>query len=157
MVDFFLKLDGIEGESEDSKHKSEIQLHSFSWGGHQVTSVAGTGGSGAGKVSLSEFSIMKSYDKASPKLFQAMLKGTHIATGVMTAVKAGGDGKPYLTVSFGELFVTNIQVSASSEIPTESISFSYNTVKVDYSVQNAQGNLASTGAISYNLKTNVVS
>ena len=25
-VDYFLKIDGIEGESQDSKHKSEIDL-----------------------------------------------------------------------------------------------------------------------------------
>ena len=32
-VDYFLKLDGIQGESADEKHKDEIQLMSFSWGG----------------------------------------------------------------------------------------------------------------------------
>lgn len=31
-VDYFLKLDGIEGESADSNHKNEIQLMSWSWG-----------------------------------------------------------------------------------------------------------------------------
>ena len=49
-VDYFLKLDGIQGESVDEKHKDEIQIMSFSWGGSQTSSVAGTGGSGAGKV-----------------------------------------------------------------------------------------------------------
>ena len=29
---YFLKLDGILGESTDAKHKGEIQLLSFSWG-----------------------------------------------------------------------------------------------------------------------------
>ena len=32
LFDAFLKIDGIEGESQDAKHKSEIQLESFSWG-----------------------------------------------------------------------------------------------------------------------------
>ncbi|MGB7991069.1 MAG: type VI secretion system tube protein Hcp, partial [Candidatus Methylophosphatis roskildensis] len=31
-VDFFLKIDGIEGESADSKHKKEIDVLSWSWG-----------------------------------------------------------------------------------------------------------------------------
>jgi type VI secretion system secreted protein Hcp len=30
--DYFLKIDGISGESKDSKHKDEIELVSFSWG-----------------------------------------------------------------------------------------------------------------------------
>jgi len=127
---------------------------SFSWGGSQVTSVAGTGGSGAGKVDLSDISFMKMYDKASPQAFKAMISGTHIKTGVLSATKAGGGGKPFLKISLGEMFVTSQQVSASSEIPTESISFSYNTIKVEYSTQNEQGILTAVGAVSYDLKAN---
>ena len=29
-VDYFLKIDGVDGESTDDKHKGEIQLESFS-------------------------------------------------------------------------------------------------------------------------------
>jgi type VI protein secretion system component Hcp len=29
-VDYFLKIDGIDGESTDDKHKGEIQLESYS-------------------------------------------------------------------------------------------------------------------------------
>src|SRR5579875_1579317 len=107
-VDFFLNLSNdIKGESVDANHKDQIQVMSFSWGASQTTSVAGTGGSGAGKANLAEFNIMKTYDKASVPLFKALLKGTHIDTGVLTASKAGGDGKPFIQLSFGELFVTS--------------------------------------------------
>ena len=30
--DAFLKLDGIEGESNDKTHKGEIEISSYSWG-----------------------------------------------------------------------------------------------------------------------------
>ena len=43
-VDFFLKIEGIEGESEDRAHKGEIEILSWSWG---VTN-AGTSGGGGG-------------------------------------------------------------------------------------------------------------
>ena len=66
-VDYYLKLEGIEGESQDSSHKNEIQLLSWSWGASNVSSVAGTGGSGAGKVDLSDFSVMTHFDKSTPK------------------------------------------------------------------------------------------
>jgi type VI secretion system secreted protein Hcp len=156
-VDYFLKLDGIQGESQDANHKDEIQIMSFSWGGSQTSSVAGTGGSGAGKVSLADMSIMTNFDKATPKLFKSLCAGTHIKTGTMSAVKSGGDGKPYLTVDFTELFVSSLQISASSEVPMVSISFTYNTIKIDYKVQNEQGNLTSTGAVTYDLKQNKLS
>jgi type VI secretion system secreted protein Hcp len=153
-VDYFLKLDGIQGESVENGHKDEIQILSFSWGGSNVSSVSGTGGSGAGKVDLSDLSVMINFDKSTPKFFKSLCAGTHIKTGTMTATKSGADGKPYLKVDFKELFVSSLQVSASSEIPTVSVSFTYNEIKMDYSQQNEQGNLTSTGPITYNLKEN---
>jgi type VI secretion system secreted protein Hcp len=156
-VDYYLKLDGIQGESVTDGFKDQIQILSFSWGGSQTTSVAGTGGSGAGKVDLSDLSIMKHYDKSSPQMFKSLISGTHIKTGVLSATKAGGGGKPFLKISLGELFITSLQDSASSEIPTESVSFSYNTIKVEYSTQNDQGILTAVGAVSYDLKANKVS
>ncbi len=157
-VDFFLKLDSITGESVADGHTDEIQLLSFSWGGSQVSSVAGTGGSGAGKVSLENLHAMKYYDKASPQLFKALISGTHIKTGVLSAVKTGvTGGKPFLKVSLEELFVTNLSVSGSSEVPAESVSFSYNKIKIEYSTQNEQGILTAVGAVSYDVKANKVS
>lgn len=155
-VDYFLKLDGIQGESTDSKHKNEIQILSWSWGASNISSVAGTGGSGAGKADLSDLSVMAFFDKSTPKFFKAVCKGDHIPTGTLTATKGGAD-KPYLKVDFKELFVTGLQLSASSEIPSVSISFSYNEIKIDYSQQDEKGNLTSTGAVTYSTKENKLS
>jgi len=155
-VDFYLDLGDIKGESKDEKHKDQIQLMSFSWGGSQATTVSGSGGSGAGKVSLSDISVMKNFDKASPKLLTAMCKGTHIAKGTLTAVKAG-DAGDFLKIEFGELFVTSLQVGASSEVPTESVSFSYNTADMTYKAQDDKGALVAAGTWKYDLKANKVS
>ena len=35
-VDYFLKIDGIDGESNDSKHKGSIDVESWSWGETQT-------------------------------------------------------------------------------------------------------------------------
>jgi len=158
-VDFFIKIDGLKGESTATGHTDEIKIHSWSWGASQVTSVSGSGGSGAGKASLAEISIMKDMDMASPELFKALVKGTHIASAVLTAQKSTGDttGKPYVTITFKEVFVTSQQVSGSSENPMESVSFSYNEIKIDYSKQGENGALTSTGAVTYNVKTNLQS
>lgn len=153
-TDYFLKLDGIDGESQDDKHKNEIQILSWSWGGSNISSVSGTGGSGAGKVNLSDLSVMVYFDKSTPKFFKSICAGTHIKTGTLSAIKAGSDGKPYLKVDFKELFVTGLQISASSEVPSVSLSFSYNEIKIDYSTQNEQGNVTSTGAVTYDTKAN---
>jgi type VI secretion system secreted protein Hcp len=154
-VDFFLDLGDIKGESQDAQHKDQVRLHSYSWGGSQTTSVSGAGGSGAGKVNLQDLSIMKDFDKASPKLLTAMTKGTHIAKGTLTAVKAGDNGD-FLKIEFTEMFVTSLQVSASSEVPMESVSFSYNTADLTYKSQDDKGKLVTAGTWKYDLKQNKV-
>lgn len=153
-VDYFLKLNGIQGESQDTNPKDEIQIMTWSWGASNTSSVAGTGGSGAGKVDLSDFNVTTFFDKSTPKLFKTIAVGTHIQNGTMNAIKSGANNKPYLKVDFTEMFVTGLQMSASSEIPSVNISFTYNTIKVDYSVQDENGNVKSTGPIQYSTKEN---
>ena len=49
-VDYFLKIDGIKGESEDEKHKDEIEIIDFTWSEEQSHSFAQGGGGGGGKI-----------------------------------------------------------------------------------------------------------
>ncbi|HTW79794.1 MAG TPA: type VI secretion system tube protein Hcp [Terracidiphilus sp.] len=156
-VDYFLKLDGIQGESQDEKHKNEIQVLSWSWGAANVSSVSGTGGSGAGKVDMSDVSMMLNFDKSTPKFFKSICAGTHIASGELSAIKAGGNGKAYLKVDFKEIFVTGLQMSAAGEVPAVSLSFTYDEIKIDYSAQDEKGNLASVGPVTMNTKQNKLS
>jgi type VI secretion system secreted protein Hcp len=156
-VDYFLKLDGIQGESQDEKHKNEIQIMSWSWGASNSSSVAGTGGSGLGKVDCSDVSMMLNFDKSTPKFFKSVAAGSHIASGTLTAIKAGADGKPYLKVDFKEIFVTSLQMSAAGESPAVSLSFTYDEIKIDYSAQDEKGNVASTGPVTFNTKQNKLS
>jgi type VI secretion system secreted protein Hcp len=159
-VDFFLKLDGINGEATDQNHTNEINILSWSWGGTQTSTVTGGGGSSsAGKASLSDLHIVKSYDAASVPLFKSLLFGQSIANGVLTANKSGAadGGKPFLKLTLSELFVTSIQTSGSSEIPTESVSMSYAKIKIEYFKQNEQGVLAAAGSLTYDVKANKLS
>ena len=66
--DYLLKVDGIKGESTDSKHKDEIEIESFSWGATQPGSFSTGGGGGAGKVSFQDIHFTQKYDKSSPVL-----------------------------------------------------------------------------------------
>ena len=68
-VDYFLKIDGIKGESQDKNHKDEIDVTSFSWGMAQQGTASKGGGMGAGKIAVTDMKIVKEVDAASPKLF----------------------------------------------------------------------------------------
>src|SRR5215210_8773554 len=107
-VDYFLKIDGVAGESKDSKHKDEIELEAFSWGASQATAPAGGGGA-AGKVSMQDFHFVMRTNKASPKLFLACASGQHVKSAVLTARKAGKGQQEYLVYKFTDLLVWSYQ------------------------------------------------
>ena len=134
--DAFLKLDGIQGESQKDNHKQEIDLMSFSWGASNSSSVGTGTGASTGKVSVSDFSIMKSTDSSSPPLFQKCCDGTVIATGVVTLQRQTNQGaQAYLVYNFTNVYVTSVQWSGSGgsgDSPMESVSFCFEKGTVDY-------------------------
>src|SRR3546814_19153712 len=75
-LDYHLKIDGIEGESLDEKHKGEIEIDSFSWG---VTNMGGGGrggGGGTGQAEFSDINFSKQADTSSPKRSKERRVGT---------------------------------------------------------------------------------
>src|SRR5687768_18000173 len=84
-VDYFLKLDGIKGESTADKHKDEIDIMSFSWGLTQAATAGFGGGAGAGKVQMQDFHFTSKVSRASPQLFLSCASGKHIPTATLTA------------------------------------------------------------------------
>lgn len=155
--DAFLKLTGIDGESQDSKHQNEIEVVSYTFGAQQSASPSVGGGLGAGKVSVNDLQIVKNTDKASPKLFLNVCTGEHITTGVLTVRKAGTNQQEYLVITLTDIIVNNIQnggTSTSGDIPTETISLSFAQIQMQYQQQNSDGTLAGTVKTGYNVKTN---
>jgi type VI secretion system secreted protein Hcp len=156
-VDYYLKIDGIEGESTDSKHKSEIDVESWSWGENQTGTHSTGGGGGAGKVAMQDFHFVKKYDKASPKLMLACASGEHIPKAVLTCRKAGGEQEEYLKVTLSDLLVSSYQTGGASGgdiIPTDQVSLNFSKVEFEYKEQTAKGTLGGTVKAGWNVKEN---
>jgi type VI secretion system secreted protein Hcp len=113
--DYFLKIDGIEGESTDQKHKGEIEVLSFSWGETQPGTGSVGGGGGAGKVQMQDFRFVAHSSKASPKLFLACATGQHIKKAVLFGRKTGGGGQEFLTFTLTDALVSQYQIGDSVE------------------------------------------
>ena len=158
-VDYFLKIDGIEGESRDAKHKGEIEVLSFSWGETHPASHGGGGGGGggAGKVSMQDFQVAALVTKASPKLMLACASGQHLKQAVMTARKAGKNQQEFLVYKFTDLLVSSYQTggSAGGDVaPMDQISFNFGTIEIEYRAQRADGSLDPGITAGWNLKQN---
>jgi type VI secretion system secreted protein Hcp len=156
-VDYFLKLDGIKGESGDSKHKDEIEIESFSWGETNSGTFSTGAGGGAGKVLMQDFHFVKKLDKSSPVLFLSCATGKHIPTAVLTARKAGGEQQEYLTVKMNDVLVSSYQVGGSSGggvVPTDQVSINFAKVEWEYKSQKPDGTLDAPVKQGYDVKAN---
>lgn len=155
-VDYFLKIDGIDGESGDKKHKNEIQLESFSWGASQSGSNSAGGGGGAGKVQMQDFSFVMGVNKASPKLFLACANGEHIKKAVLVCRKAGKEQQEYLKWTMTDLLVSSYQTggSAGSTVPMDQVNLNFTKIEVEYKAQKPDGTLDSPVTAGWNLKEN---
>ena len=157
--DIYLKIDGVEGEAQDQNHQNEIEILSFSVGVTNMGSGDVALGSGSSRASLSDLSVMKHVDKASPGLFVGCCTGKHFPTATLSIRKAGGDNAvEYLKYDLTEVFISSHQTSGSDGggIATESTSLNFSKIQVTYTPQ------ADTGAPDasidkwYNVKTHEV-
>jgi type VI secretion system secreted protein Hcp len=155
-VDMFLKLDGIDGESQDAKHKGEIEIESFSWGASNSGSAAHGAGGGAGKVSMQDFSFVTPVSKASPKLFLACASGQHIRSGVLTVRSSGERAREFLKVTITDVLVSSWQQSGSAGdvVPTDQVTMNFAKIHVAYTEQSATGTSGETTEAGWDVKAN---
>lgn len=154
--DIFLKIDGIEGESQDSAHKNEIELQSWSWLIEQDATMHGGSGGGSGKATVADLNFMHNVDKSSPNLMKYCLTGKHIPEAKLTVRKAGGNPLEYLKITMNDVIVTQVMPGGSNDDNgiKESVSLAFAKVKQEYAVQNAQGGSAGSITAGYDIKGN---
>jgi type VI secretion system secreted protein Hcp len=152
---YFLRIDGIAGESADSKHQGEIAVQSFSWAESNTGPVAGGGGGGAGKVSMQDLHVTAHTSKASPQLLLACATGQHFKAARLVARKASKAQADFLTFSLQDVLVTTYQVGASVEGgPLDSVSLNFGRIEVEYKEQQADGSLGASTKAGWDVKAN---
>jgi type VI secretion system secreted protein Hcp len=155
-VDYFLKLDGIDGESmDDNGHKNEIDLLSWSWGETQTGTFSQGSGGGAGKVAMQDFHFVMKVNQASPLLLLKCASGEHISLGTLTCRKAGTTPQEYLKIKFTDLIVSSYQTGGSSgdEVPLDQISVNYAKIEYGYAKQKEGGGLEGMVWKGWNVQT----
>ena len=155
-TDYFLKLDGIKGESQDSKHKSEIEVESFSWGATNSGAFAHGSGGGAGKVSFVDVHFTKLVDAASPELALSCASGKHIKSALLTVRKAGEDQQEYYKVKLTDVLVSSYQGGGHGGqlVPTDQFSLAFSKIEFSYSPQDQKGKLGSPVTFGWDVQAN---
>jgi type VI secretion system secreted protein Hcp len=158
--DYYLLIDGINGESQNTNMPKNIELDSYSFGASNPADVGGQG-LAAGKCSLSDFSFTCALDSSSWQIVKDLYSGTHVATTVFTGMKAGGGGSTYkyIVITMTNCFITSHSTGGGSQgVPSQSCSIAYEQIEYEYFTQDTStGSTTSAGKGTYNIGTGVAS
>jgi type VI secretion system secreted protein Hcp len=159
-TDYYLKIDGITGESTtDGEYKDQIELSSWSWSANNATRIgSATAGAGTGRVALTELQCSALLSKASNFLFEFCATGKHIKSAMLTAREAGGEQYPFYVIKLEEVYVSSYSTGGSKgdTRPFDNFSLAYGKITIDYRMQNQQGGTISAGQKSWDLRTNKI-
>jgi type VI secretion system secreted protein Hcp len=169
--DYFLKIEGIEGESQDPKHKGEIDVESFEWGESQTMAVeAGSGKAHKVKVQMQDARFTMFASRASTKFMTACAIGQEFDKATFTLRKAGGEQQEYLVFIFRDVFVSSYSIVGpatetsrpekigheknENSIPLERITLNFREIEVNYRGQKSSGELGGKNIFRFDLGLN---
>jgi type VI secretion system secreted protein Hcp len=145
MTDYFLKIDGIAGDSQDSEHRGEIELESFSWGESHPRTPGDTPirGQGPGRVQIEDLRVTMRMGRAAPGFMLAAASGQHLKTAWLTGRLAGKEQQEFLKVTLSDLLVSSYRTEAVPEqpYPVDRVSFNFAQIEIEYRPQKPDGTL----------------
>jgi type VI secretion system secreted protein Hcp len=155
-ADIFAKIGDIKGESLDSKHKSEVEVLSWSWGVTNSGTIGRGSGAGSGKATFHDFNFTHHIDKASPILMKACATGQHIKEATITVRKAGKGQQEFLIIKMNDVIITSVSPSGAGDEPTgaEHVALQFAKVDLEYKPQKADGSLDAGLHFKYDIKGN---
>ena len=154
-VAYFLKIDGIVGESKDAKHPGEIELESFSWG-ETVTVAAGGGGGGVGKAQIEDLHVVMKESKASPLLFLTSVSGRLIKQAVLTGRKAGKAPVEFLVIKLTDVVVSSYHTGGgTAAAPDDQVSLNFGKIEFAFTAEGPDGKPEAPVKVGWDVKRNV--
>lgn len=178
-VDFYLKIQGIEGESTAPGREGQIDVLSFSWGVSQPAFKMAIGvgaGTGSPRAAFKSFTISKRLDKATPKILETCARGRRVPTVEMTIVQRdeGSPDRVLCAYKFTDVLITSVNISGEDaentgsatggstvsasavgeDRPLETVTLNYSRMEVTYTGIQPDGTAASPVRWGWDLKVN---
>jgi type VI secretion system secreted protein Hcp len=157
--DVYIKIEGIEGESNDAKHIGWIEVTSFGLAISQniSTTASSAGGASAERADFSEFTFSKLLDKSSPLLALACADGTHFDCIAVELYRSGTEKVKYMEYKLSNCIISSVSTGSKGKrfFPSEHVSINFGKVQWTYTLQSRQGGWAAGNIASgWNLERN---
>jgi len=157
----FLKLDGIDGSSTDSKHDKWIEVLSWSWGSSNQKAMGSSSRPARGNTDVQPLTFNKDLDASSPVLMNKCQAGAPLKTAELHITRQLDDGKgtvvPYYKIKLHDVFVQNYQVSGQGgdyESTNEGVTLTFSKVEYEFIKQDKAGKEQGSVPHSYDLEKN---
>jgi type VI secretion system secreted protein Hcp len=150
----YLKFGDIKGQVTTEGFKDWIELHSMQYGvSRGVTTGAGGANREGSHPMISDITISKVFDVASPLLYRDSVAG-HFANKVEIKLTTTTKNKidTYLALELVDCGVSNFSTSSSGDSPMESFSLNFTKITYTPSPLDVQGTPKKGAVVTYDLK-----
>ncbi len=139
--DAFISIEGIEGESTDSKHQGWIEALNCGVGLKQAvsTTASSAGGATSERANFHDFHFAKLLDTASPELSLACADGTHINKITVELCRAGTDKVKFMSYTLTNCIFSEVNMAAAGDFPIETVNINYGKIEWCYTQQKREG------------------
>jgi len=156
-VDIYVKINGIPGESTDSKHKGWLEALSVSKSVDQpVSQASASGGRTGGRADFSQIMCTSTVDKAYPLLMLHAANGNHISEILVEFCEQVKDKHTFMKWTLTDVIVSHVGLSAAGgdAKPIADYSFAYGKLKEEYTEVDHMGKPGATTEATWNLEEN---
>ena len=142
-VDYFLKIEGVQGESKDSGgHKDEMQIDKWGWNIKQPRDAAS--GKGTGRATAGDLQLTMKTNTATPVILNALAQNQEFTTAKLVCRKAGGSQQnplEFFTITLRKARVSTYEVGGGqgSIVPVDQFSLNFTKIEIEFVPQKAQG------------------
>ena len=128
----------IKGESLAQDHKDAIVVQSWNWGLAASSAIGAT--RATGRRSYKNLVVCKRIDCATTALMSVLATNDEVKEAKLSMRKAGEGQRDFFTITLSNARVTGVDLECDESGETlERVTFTFNTVQVDYEVQVSSG------------------
>jgi type VI secretion system secreted protein Hcp len=158
-ADVYLQIEGVNGESNDDKHKGWMEVETIDWGVNQPTAgtISTAGGHTTGRAAFDAIRITKAVDLASPKLMEMAAQGKTIPKTRLEFFRADGGGP----IKYYEILLENVLVSRNKKsfggagtLLVDQFTLHFTKITEKYTQQKIGGGVGGNTAGGWDLATN---
>lgn len=152
--------DDIKGDSQLEGYTDKIEIISYNHQvSMQVTNDVSNTERTSGKPHVSEFTLTKVIDTATPNLNQYCVSGKAIAQAKITVGRNADEGSgqilPFIVYTLDNVVLSNVSVSGGQGgKPVENISLNFSKIKWELTTQKSDGTKEGSSAAVWDMKTN---